>query len=195
MGRFAPVPLRSPRFLSSLFGPLVALPVNMPKPLPRFLPESHVVVGIDFSEGAAAALWEARRLQEWLRARIMLVHVSAQREEEWSNDSAVRDWLAAHDVRASEVLILHGNPAARLVRFAISIRALAMVIGSHGRSGYQGLRLGGTAARVATIAECPVLVVNPRELPAAIDTLRREQPAAVRFPPSGLFKTPIEDQS
>ncbi|MEP7324927.1 MAG: universal stress protein, partial [Gemmatimonadota bacterium] len=84
-----------------------------------------MVVGTDFSEGSAAALTEARRLEEWVRAHVTLVHVVEHGAGEWSRDTVAGDWLAAHEVRASDILILRGNPAVGLVRFALSINALA----------------------------------------------------------------------
>jgi nucleotide-binding universal stress UspA family protein len=57
-------------------------------------------------------------------------------------------------------LLLEGIPHDRIVRAARSTRADLVVLGTHGRTGLGRLFLGSVAARVVTLAPCPVLTVR-----------------------------------
>jgi nucleotide-binding universal stress UspA family protein len=59
-------------------------------------------------------------------------------------------------------LILDGAPHEQIVRAVKSRRADLVVIGTHGRTGLTRLFLGSVAARVVTLAPCPVLTVRGR---------------------------------
>jgi nucleotide-binding universal stress UspA family protein len=59
-------------------------------------------------------------------------------------------------------LLLEGIPHDRIVRAARSTRADLVVLGTHGRTGLGRLFLGSVAARVVTLAPCPVLTVRAR---------------------------------
>jgi nucleotide-binding universal stress UspA family protein len=64
-------------------------------------------------------------------------------------------------VRASG-LLRDGVPYEQIVRAIRSQRADLVVIGTHGRTGLTRLFLGSVAARVVTLAPCPVLTVRGR---------------------------------
>jgi len=129
-----------------------------------------MVLGTDFSEGAAAALREARRLQSWIRCPLHVVHIVTGTPEDWHAGSDAFSWLAAQGLSLDELVLRQGLPAVELVRFADTVGAATLVLGSHGQSGFQPLRMGSTAERVTSIAGCPVLIVNPR---GALAPLRR----------------------
>jgi nucleotide-binding universal stress UspA family protein len=59
-------------------------------------------------------------------------------------------------------LLLDGAPHDQIVRAVKSRRADLVVIGTHGRTGLARLFLGSVAARVVTLAPCPVLTVRGR---------------------------------
>jgi nucleotide-binding universal stress UspA family protein len=59
-------------------------------------------------------------------------------------------------------LLLDGAPHEQIVRAVKSRRAGLVVIGTHGRTGLTRLLLGSVAARVVTLAPCPVLTVRGR---------------------------------
>lgn len=64
-------------------------------------------------------------------------------------------------VRATAVL-LEGREAGTIVRLARSRRASMIVIGTHGRTGVERILLGSVAARVVSLAPCPVMTVRGR---------------------------------
>jgi nucleotide-binding universal stress UspA family protein len=59
-------------------------------------------------------------------------------------------------------LALEGIPHERIVRAARSARADLIVLGTHGRTGLGRVFLGSVAARVVTLAPCPVLTVRAK---------------------------------
>ena len=64
-------------------------------------------------------------------------------------------------VRATPI-VCEGNEAAEIARLARSRRASMIVLGTHGRTGLKRALLGSVAARVLTLAPCPVLTVPAR---------------------------------
>jgi nucleotide-binding universal stress UspA family protein len=143
--------------------------------------DGRIVVGVDDSEQAAAAL-------RWALAEGALRQCTVEVVHSWSPplsalpfgatlvipvdesaiDGAARDEvdrlvdaaLAEMDVRPPEVLrtILPGAPAATLVEVAEG--ADLLVVGSHGRTGLRRLTLGSVAAACVNHASCPVVVVR-----------------------------------
>lgn len=66
-----------------------------------------------------------------------------------------------HGIRATG-LLLEGVPHDRILRAARSTRADLIVLGTHGRTGLGRILLGSVAARVVTLARCPVLTVRAK---------------------------------
>jgi nucleotide-binding universal stress UspA family protein len=60
-----------------------------------------------------------------------------------------------------EEVIVHGDPAAEIVRVAEEREVDLIVISSHGRTGLGRILFGSTAEAVVRHASCPVLVVKP----------------------------------
>jgi nucleotide-binding universal stress UspA family protein len=65
-----------------------------------------------------------------------------------------------------ETVVVEGNPASEIPRYAADGRADLIVMGTHGRSGFQRLLLGSVTEHVLVKAHCPVLTV-PRGAPEA----------------------------
>ena len=68
---------------------------------------------------------------------------------------------------ATEAVVREGNTAAEILDQATTMSADLLVIGTHGRSGFERLLLGSVAEKVLRKARCPVLTVPPR-LPDAV---------------------------
>ncbi len=134
-----------------------------------------LLVGVDFSEGALAALLEGRRLAARMRLPVEVVHVHERLpSESRPEDPAVDRWLAQADLARDRLQIARGLPWVELARAAVAARAFAIVIGSHGCSGVQPVELGSTAARLGLVAPCPVIVVGPQARELAIASARLE---------------------
>lgn len=138
--------------------------------------EAPLVVGVDGSAAAAAAVrWAVQEAHRRL-ARLCVVHALNQRhsgafhranpafvaEERRAADevldTAVRQARAlAGDVVVHPVLEV-GQPSVVLLRQAAG--ADLVVLGSKGRGGFAGLLLGSTSLQVAMHASCPVVVLR-----------------------------------
>lgn len=136
-----------------------------------------IVVGIDGSAGADAAIaWAADAAQRRL-APLRLVHamieitretgrwrdlkppIEVQRDQSWSLlTSAIVD-LEDFDVQVEPVLAV-GSPAGVLLDQARD--AQLVVVGSRGLGDFAALLLGSTSLQVAMHAPCPVVVVRHR---------------------------------
>jgi nucleotide-binding universal stress UspA family protein len=149
------------------------------------VPTGRIVVGVDDSEQAAAAL-------RWALAEGVLRQASVEVVHSWTPpvsalpfgatlvipvDEAAVDAAARTSVEELvdkalaeidgprppvQVTILPGGPSTTLVE--VSEGADMLVVGSHGRTGLSRLMLGSVAMACVNHASCPVVVVRtPRE--------------------------------
>ena len=65
--------------------------------------------------------------------------------------------------KKSTVRIIPGLPAAQIVSLAKKEKVDLVVMGTHGRSGWQRFVLGSVADRVLRDAPCPVLTIPERK--------------------------------
>jgi len=140
----------------------------------------RILCPVDFSEFSARALERAVRLGNWFDARVEVLHVipfvmpagaglpyfpapvtatTAQREQAGKDlDRFVEPFLG--EGVPIETRVLEGDPW-RLIRDeAEAIPADLLVMGTHGRSGFEHLLLGSVTEKVLRRAPCPVLTVG-----------------------------------
>jgi nucleotide-binding universal stress UspA family protein len=141
----------------------------------------RIIHATDFSPASRPAFRKALELARKNRAQLTVVHVlpvlpilpdayiaattynellrgqriGAQKQL----DRLVGEAKAA-GVRTEGILLDFGVPADRLTRLAKSRRADVIVMGTHGRTGLRRALMGSVAARVLTMASCPVLTVR-----------------------------------
>jgi nucleotide-binding universal stress UspA family protein len=142
----------------------------------------EILCPTDFSTSSARAYEHALTLAGWYHAPLTLLHVmpevvTASPELAYMaspvlRDASMRDALeadlaslvgpanraglhAAGELRA-------GNPAPEIVRAAQEHGADLIVVGTHGRTGFQRFVLGSVAETVLRRAPCPVLTVPVR---------------------------------
>lgn len=141
----------------------------------------RIVVGVDDSEQAAAALRWALEEGAIRRCTVEVVHswsppmsalpfgatfvipadeATIDATARASVDELVDGMLADMDDKPAEVLrtILPGGPAATLIEVAGG--ADLLVVGSHGRTGLSRFMLGSVATACVNHAPCPVVVVR-----------------------------------
>ncbi len=139
-----------------------------------------IIVGTDGTDSVAAVSWaagEARRRGlrlrivhafDWgrhesrLRTRNEYIDVARNLADAVVADAYDHAREIAPDANiTTETLI--GHPVPRLLE--VSRGAELLVLGSRGRGGFTGLRLGSVSQRMATHAACPVVVVRGRAVP------------------------------
>jgi nucleotide-binding universal stress UspA family protein len=135
---------------------------------------------IDFSEFSAAAYQYAVSLAEYYKARILVLHVVelwkypfadyAAQEADYAKFSRALNeggevQLQRFVMQYSagriqpELVVDQGNAANCILSFAQKENIEVIVLGTHGRRGFDRLVLGSTTDRVMRKAACPVLVV------------------------------------
>jgi nucleotide-binding universal stress UspA family protein len=146
----------------------------------------RILCPIDFSEHSRRALDHAVAIARWYEAAVTVLHVFSpvtvaavgaapvvvepmvlapvDRDRLLADTKAFAAVESAPGV-AIEAVVREGSTAAEILEQAASMRADLLVIGTHGRSGFDRLLLGSVAEKVLRKASCPVLTV-PRRLPA-----------------------------
>src|SRR5262249_6708313 len=135
----------------------------------------------DFSEFSVTAYHYAVSLAEHYKANLVVLHAIELRKYPYADyvastgdfasfskalseggDAKLREFLKKHSREAVEVqrIIDQGNASDLILTFAQSHNIEMIVMGTHGRRGFDRLVLGSTTDRVIRKAACPVLVVS-----------------------------------
>lgn len=144
-----------------------------------FTPVERIVVGVDGSEIASAALkaavneaalWDANLtalsavpiatgvgMLAWLPAAVDREAIT--RDTLNGLNRAVDEAIGQRNMKIARH-VLDGSPAALLTEFSTAVDLI--VVGNRGRGGFQGLLLGSTSQTVLSHSTCPVMVVPSR---------------------------------
>jgi nucleotide-binding universal stress UspA family protein len=126
----------------------------------------------DFSPYSNQAYFHAVALAEHHKASLTILYVFVPGGKEDGNDRGY--WRQQLEqirpinpaIPVTHVL-LEGDPAAEIVRYASDAMMDLIVMGTHGRSGLERLLVGSVTERVMREAPCSVLAVKlPRGMPA-----------------------------
>lgn len=134
------------------------------------MPNSPVIVPLDGSSVAENALPLARIVADHFNAPIRIVRVIDPEElgrvadvgkatAEFTEYAMTRAAAAGIDAARCSAELIDGAPAAAILADAARQRAQAIVIASHGRSGFKAAVVGSVADKVVRGATIPVLVV------------------------------------
>ena len=150
-----------------------------------------ILCPIDFSDFSATAYQHALSLAKYYKARIIALHVVelwkypfadyAAHEADYAKFSAalneggevklqrfVREYSSG--TLQPELVIYQGNAPNCILSFAQKENIEVIVMGTHGRRGFDRLVLGSTTDRVMRKAACPVLVVSsPSQTAMTVD--------------------------
>jgi nucleotide-binding universal stress UspA family protein len=123
---------------------------------------NRILYPTDFSSYSNQAYFHAVGLAETYGASLTVVYVhtpgSPGDKSHWQSQlEQVRP--TNPQISVSHVL-LEGDPAAEIARFAADAAIDVIVIGTHGRTGVDRLVMGSVAERVMREAPCSVLVVK-----------------------------------
>lgn len=139
-----------------------------------------ILVAVDFSPAAGAAVRQALDLARAFDAEILLLHVlhvpaeapgfyssrklgrKLFRNMEEAATGMMTEFVAKHLKKAKKIQtrILPGLPGDEVVRQAQKEKADLVVIGTRGHSGIKRLLLGSVADHVIRACSCPVLSVR-----------------------------------
>jgi nucleotide-binding universal stress UspA family protein len=143
----------------------------------------RILCPIDFSGGSRHALAHAVTIGQWYGSHITALYVSnpmivltppllfanspedalppKTRRDELEDD--LREWLqpARNAGLETGVIVDEGNPVACILERASSLPADLIVMGTHGRGGFERLVLGSVAEKVLRKVKSPVMTVPP----------------------------------
>ncbi len=158
---------------------------------------THVLCPTDLSEASLPAFRYAAAVARWYGATLTVLHVVPSFEpmagpSEWVGDSEpVPAALPPEAVRAEMARLLPlgqadgttvtlvaraGGAASVIVDQAVGSSADLIVMGTHGRTGFNRLLMGSVAEKVVRQAPCPVLTIPP-----AAPASAKEQPSFSRI--------------
>ena len=148
----------------------------------------RILCPVDFSDHSRRALDHAIAIARWYESTVTVLHVFASAQAAAVGPGPVvfepillspveRDKLLA-DTQAFaatesasgvtiEAAVREGTVAAEILEQAETTQPDLLVIGTHGRSGFERLLLGSVAERVLRKANCPVMTV-PKRSPDAV---------------------------
>jgi len=153
----------------------------------------HILCAVDLSNCSAPVLAHSVAWARWFGARVTALHVFAS----WIPPASLTtypSWMMnVPEARASierelELMMApftssdtqvtlrtaEGDPAREIVRHAEELDADLIVVGTHGRSGYDRVTLGSVAEKVLRKAPCPVMTLPPAA-PGTPDTVLSRQ--------------------
>ena len=135
-----------------------------------------IICGVDGSETSRSAARVAARVAATLNTRFVLAHVTEDRPTFPYGDARLRELQrrraieegrlllesVAAELRGAtpELRVTFGNPAEALHALGGEESAELLVVGSRGRGRLAGAVLGSVSARLASTADCPVMVVS-----------------------------------
>jgi len=153
----------------------------------------RILCPIDFSDASRHALDQAIAIAGWYESHVTALHVIgpvfnfeppilfAERSNlkqlavDTGQLARLDEWLTAATAARvpSEAHVREGETAESVLAFARSLPADLIVMGTHGRSGFERLVLGSVTEKVLRNATCPVLTVPPRAATTAQLPFRR----------------------
>jgi nucleotide-binding universal stress UspA family protein len=147
----------------------------------------RILCPIDFSDFSRRALDHAIAIARWYKASVTVLHVFSSvpvamgagpmvfepillppvdRDQLLADTKAFAEMESAPGI-GIDAVVREGNPSREILDHAAGMKADLIVIGTHGRSGFERLLLGSVAEKVLRKASCAVMTV-PRRLPDAV---------------------------
>ena len=163
---------------------------------PKRVRIERILCPTDFSDFSRRALRRALTLASWFEARVTALHVVLREPLVLPGDAygaylpATTDLVRAEREKDAkelarfvepflgegvpiETALAEGDPSREIPAAAAALPADLVVMGTHGRSGFEHLLLGSVTEKVLRRAPCPVLTVGHAETPSPPDPLFR----------------------
>jgi nucleotide-binding universal stress UspA family protein len=167
----------------------------------------RILCPVDLSEPSRRALVYAGALSSWYNAQVIVLHVAPTFEPVEVRSSALfapvdfvqpaprdvvleqlRESAAAAGLEGEHVAFAAetGEPAPIIVDQVVASHADLVVMGTHGRSGFDRFLVGSVTARVMRNAPCPVLTVPPHAPDSPSEMVAKGVVCPVDFSPASL---------
>ena len=160
---------------------------------------ARILCPIDLSEFSRQALDYTVTLGRWYDAAVTILHVAGEENAALAGSlvPARSPALVSDEVHAFcapwtsrsanvEIVLSRGNPVKEIVSLADSLQVDLLVMGSHGRSGFERLWLGSVTEKVLRKVSCPVLTVPPHARPPATEIVFKTIVCPVDFSDASL---------
>jgi nucleotide-binding universal stress UspA family protein len=156
--------------------------------VPERMQIERILCPVDYSDFSERALAQAVRLARWFEASVTAVHVVPPAPWTASPDTVPYVTLPADLLRARredeaqtlerfvgphrgqgaavQTRLLDGDTSRAIQATAVDLPADIVVMGTHGRSGFEHLLLGSVTEKVLRRATCPVLTVGNASMTA-----------------------------
>ena len=143
----------------------------------------RILCPIDFSDTSHHALAHAVAIARWYEARLLLLYVFVSlptvdvppvmldEDDRERLIGQMREFacIVPRDVSVEYQVLEAGLVHDAIVRHAGAAHADLLVLGTHGRSGFQHLFLGSVTEKIMRTVKCPTLIVPPRAPDIAAD--------------------------
>ena len=147
-------------------------------------PGQPILVAVDFSDDARAAVLLACQFADCMASRLMMLHVvhdpasqpgfyRTEKQDQMQTmqevassmmagflSEMIKDHPGLDVLKSAKSLLVDGLPPGRIVEIADLHNARLIVIGSRGMTGLPHLMLGSVAERVVELSSRPVVVVK-----------------------------------
>ena len=153
----------------------------------------RILCPVDFSEFSLRALERAAPLADWFNAEVVALHVipfltppgpglpyfpaplQTTKEQEAQAERDLKDLVAPFVAEGVDVKtrVRRGDAWREILAEAEGLSADLVVMGTHGRSGFEHLLLGSVTEKVVRRATCPVLTVSNLPAPPRVGPLFR----------------------
>lgn len=167
----------------------------------------RILCPTDFSPCSEHAFRHALVLARWFESQVEVLHVVQQVLPHGDDTPTVPSWAllnpetcaalrarvenfaapAAEAGVATEVVVREGDAAGEVLRAATDRQADLVVLGTHGRGGFQHLVLGSLAEKVLRRCACPVLTVPPQAPDGPARVPFAKLLCAIDFSPASLL--------
>jgi nucleotide-binding universal stress UspA family protein len=157
----------------------------------------RILCPIDLSEASAQSLDYAMALAGWYESRVTILHIIdasvASRLPDGPNVAPViaddvrrfcEPWMKS--VSTVEIVVDVGDAAREIASRAERLPADFLVLGTHGRTGFERLWLGSVSEKVLRKVQCPVLTVSPNATTVAKGPVFKTVLCAIDFSDSSL---------
>jgi nucleotide-binding universal stress UspA family protein len=135
----------------------------------RVINVQNILYATDFSSYSNQAYFHAVALAENWGASLTVVHIftaggaaapAGEADERGYWRGQLEQIRPLNPRIPVEHVLLDGNPADEIIRYATDSRTNLIVLGTHGRTGLERLLMGSVAEKVLRGAPCSVLVVK-----------------------------------